>query len=202
MADIQHKDVPESHMHDVKGATVSTEGQILKSTGGASAWVDAPNIGPIDYNDSTTNITPIPLTPNTWTDVPNNGGGAFTNLTYAPTDVTSLLDTTTGYLDFSQLELGDSVIIRIDFKVTPNVNNAGLECRYVLGDGAGEYALSVFEKRLDRGSGIPYDSDKGSFLIYMGDTNTRDNPGKLQVKLSSTGSLTNAGLAILLVGKI
>ena len=43
MADIQHKDVPESHMHDVKGATVSTEGQILKSTGGASAWVDAPN---------------------------------------------------------------------------------------------------------------------------------------------------------------
>jgi len=37
MADVQHKDLPESQLHDVKGATTSTEGQILKSTGGASA---------------------------------------------------------------------------------------------------------------------------------------------------------------------
>ena len=138
----------------------------------------------------------IDLTSDTWTDVPNNGAGAFTNKAYAPNGITELLDVSTGYLDFTQLDLGDSVQVRIDFKVNPNINNATLECRYVLGNGAGGYALKVFEKRLDRGSGIDYDADKGSFLIYMGDDNTRLNAGKLQVKLSSDGKLTNAGVAI------
>ena len=92
--------------------------------------------------------------------------------------------------------MGNSIQVRIDFKINPNINNATLECRYVLGSGGGEYALTVFEKRLDRGSGIDYDANKGSFLIYMGDDNTRLNAGKLQVKLSSAGKLTNAGVAI------
>ena len=158
---------------------------------------NAQALGFIDYNDATGQIS---LTAETWTDVPNDGAGAFTNKSHAPLGVDELLDVSTGYLDFSDLDLGDSVQVRIDFKVSPNVNNAKLQCRYVLGSGAGEYALSVFEKRLDSGSGIDYDSDKGSFLIYMGDENTRGNPGKLQVKLSSAGTLTNAGVAIQVMG--
>ena len=158
---------------------------------------NAQALGFMDYNDATGQIS---LTAETWTDVPNDGAGAFTNKTHAPLGVDELLDVSTGYLDFSDLDLGDSVQVRIDFKVSPNVNNAKLQCRYVLGSGAGEYALSVFEKRLDSGSGIDYDSDKGSFLIYMGDENTRGNPGKLQVKLSSAGTLTNAGVAIQVMG--
>jgi len=149
--------------------------------------------GFIDYNDTTGSIA---LVADTWTDVPNNGLGAFTNKAYAPVGVTELLDTSTGYLDFTDLDLGDTIQVRIDFKVKPNINNATLECRYVLGNGGGQYALTVFEKRLDRGSGIDYDADKGSFLIYMGDDNTRLNDGKLQVKLSSDGELTNSGVAI------
>ena len=161
------------------------------SSAGSSA--STTKIGFIDYNDNTGEID---LTSDTWTDVPNNGAGAFTNKAYAPNGVTELLDVSTGYLDFTQLDLGNSVQVRIDFKVNPNINNATLECRYVLGNGGGEYALTVFEKRLDRGSGIDYDANKGSFLIYMGDDNTRLNDGKLQVKLSSNGKLTNAGVAI------
>ena len=159
-------------------------------------WVSTSStsaVGFIDYNDATGEID---LTSDTWTDVPNNGAGAFTNKAYAPNGITELLDVSTGYLDFTQLDLGNSVQVRIDFKVNPNINNATLECRYVLGNGGGEYALTVFEKRLDRGSGIDYDANKGSFLIYMGDDNTRLNDGKLQVKLSSNGKLTNAGVAI------
>lgn len=150
-------------------------------------------LGFIDYNDNTGTIS-VPA--NTWTDVPNNGAGPYTNKLYAPINVNEILDPTTGYLDFSELDLGDSVQIRIDFKVNPNVNNASLECRYVLGAGAGEYALSVFERRLDKGSGRDYECNKGSFLIYMGDENTRDNPGKLQVRLSSAATLDNAGIAV------
>ena len=71
-----------------------------------------------------------------------------------------------------------------------------LETRYVLGQGAGEYALPVRSRRLDSGSGIPYASEKGSFYIYMGDNNTLGGVGKLQMRLSTAGTMVNNGVAI------
>ena len=151
------------------------------------------HFGFVDYNDNTGSVS---LVADTWTDVPNNKQGAFTNTAYAPNGVTNLMDGNTGYLDFSDLTLGSDVLIRIDFSVTPNTNNSLLETRYVLGQGAGEYNLPVTSRRLDSGSGIPYSSEKGSFYIYMGEDNTLGGVGKLQVKLSTTGTLINAGVAI------
>jgi hypothetical protein len=185
-----------SKLQPENGVIVFDTNENVNKFWNSERWVSISStsaVGFIDYNDNTGEID---LTSDTWTDVPNNGAGAFTNKAYAPNGITELLDVSTGYLDFTELELGDSIQVRIDFKVNPNINNATLECRYVLGNGGGEYALTVFEKRLDRGSGIDYDANKGSFLIYMGDDNTRLNDGKLQVKLSSNGKLTNAGVAI------
>ena len=142
-------------------------------------------VGFIDYNDSTGDID---LTPDTWIDVPNNGAGAFTNKTYKPTTINDVLDDSTGYLDFSELTLGSQLLIRNDFTVTPNTNNSLLEVRYLLGQGAGEYALKFWSERLDSGSGIGYQRVI-SFPIYLGDTNTQGGVGKLQVKLSTNGSL-------------
>jgi hypothetical protein len=145
--------------------------------------------GFIDYNDTT---GPISLIANTWTDVPNNGLGAFSNSLYKPDNVNDVLDTSTGYLDFSELTLGSELIIRNDFKVNPSTNNALLEVRYLLGQGAGEYPLLFWSERLDNGSGIDYQRVL-IFAIYMGDTNTQGGVGKLQIKLSTNGTLTNAG---------
>ena len=145
--------------------------------------------GFMDYNDTTGAVS---LVADTWTDVPNNGAGAFTNKTYKPESVTEIIDTTTGYLDFSDLTLGSEILVRNDFAVTPNTNNSLLEVRYLLGTGAGEYALNFWAERLDNGSGIPYQRVV-SFPIYMGDVNTQGGPGKLQVRLSTPGSITNAG---------
>ena len=145
--------------------------------------------GFMDYNDTTGDVT---LTSDTWTDVPNNGLGAFTNKTYKPTLISEVLDGSTGYLDFSELSLGSQLLIRNDFTVTPNTNNSLLEVRYVLGQGAGEYALKFWSERLDSGSGIGYQRVV-SFPIYMGDTNTQGGVGKLQVKLSTNGTINNAG---------
>ena len=151
--------------------------------------------GFMDYNDSGTSVTPVTLLANTWTDIPNNGAGAFTNSTYKPAGVTDLLDTSTGYLDFSDLVLGSEIIVRNDFSVTPSTNNCLLEARYLLGTGGGQYGLQFWSERLDSGSGIAYQRVT-SFPIYMGDTNTQQNPGKLQVRLSTPGTLVNAGVYI------
>tara|TARA_R100000655_G_scaffold61890_1_gene100289 strand:- start:1846 stop:2433 length:588 start_codon:yes stop_codon:yes gene_type:complete len=167
------------------------------------AWMESVNdhinsrskFGFIDYNDTSTSASPILLVADEWTDIPNDGLGAFTNKLYTPEGVSELLDTSTGYLDFSDIALGSEIIVRNDFTVTPGTNNALLEARYLLGVGAGEYALQFWSERLDNGSGIGYQRVT-SFPIYMGDTNTQSNPAKLQIKLSTTGSVVNAGVYI------
>ena len=61
--------------------------------------------GFIDYND-TSSAGGIFLPANTWVDIPNDGLGAFSNFNYLPQGVTQLIDTSTGYLDCSQLKNG------------------------------------------------------------------------------------------------
>ena len=166
--------------------------------GDSSQWVSvnsgvstpSSKTGWMDYNDSTGSFS---ISADTWTDVPNDGAGSFTNKAYKPAAVTDVLDASTGYLDFSDLPLGSEISLRNDITVTPNTNNALFELRYVLGTGAGEYALNFLSERLDSGSGVAYQRVT-TFPIYMGDTNTKNNAGKLQARLSTPGTIQNAGV--------
>ncbi len=185
------------------GATAANSAQIGNGTNSTSSTIQflssgsvtaeefgrLARMGFVDYNDASGDVS---LTADTWTDVPNDTLGSFTNTTYIPSNVTTLIDDSTGHLDFTELELGQEISIRNDFIITPNTNNALLQVRYVLGTGANEYALLFWSERLDSGSGVAYQRVI-TFPIYMGDTNTRDNPGKLQVKLSTPGTLNNNG---------
>lgn len=153
----------------------------------------------VDYNDAATSSTPISLTANTWTTIPNDGAGAFTNLGFLPDTVTRLLDTSTGEVDPTDLNLGSSLLIRNDFTVTPTVNNSALDFQYTLGNGGGGYTLGLALGRLDKGAGIGYRFSMRVDKIYMGDTNTRDNPIGLQVKCSSDATFVNAGISITVV---
>ena len=151
--------------------------------------------GFIDYNDTSTASTPLALVADTWTTLPNDGLGAFSNDSYAPTGITNVMDSQ-GRISPVQLELGDDFIIRNDFRVNPNVNNAALSFRYVLGGGANTYTLETSLGRLDDGAGKYYPRSLTCDYIYMGDLNTLNNPIALQVKLSTAGSVINAGSVI------
>ena len=152
--------------------------------------------GFIDYNDTTGTINVVA---DTWTTIPNNGQGAFSNDTYKPEGITELMDVADGSIDPTQLNLGDTILIRNDFKVNPNTNNALLEFRYQLGNGGGLYTLETTLGRLDDGSGKDYRFSLKPDLIYMGDTNTISNPIRLQIKMSTNGTLINAGSVIQLI---
>ena len=152
--------------------------------------------GIADYNDTGTSVNPITLIADTWTTLTNDGLGAFTNLSYLPSGVTNLMDTSTGSFDFSELNLGDNCFIRNDFSVTPNTNNALLQLRYRLGSNGNNYTLETILGRLDSGSGKPYRYALVPQMIYMGDLNTKDNPITLQIKLSTNGSVINSGSSI------
>ena len=166
----------------------------FKTIGTGGTTMDG--IGFIDYNDSSGSFS---LSANTWTDLPNDGLGSFTNKTYAPDGVTELMDSNTGYIDPTKTTLGDVLLVRNDFTVNPNTNNALLEFRYVLGGGANAYTLPTIIGRLDSGSGTDYRFTLRADKIYMGDDNTRLNPVKLQVRLSSNATITNSGTVITLI---
>lgn len=148
-----------------------------------------------DYNDTITSASPVTLVDDTWTDIPNNGAGAFSNIKL-PTGVTRLLDPSTGAILLDELPIGSSAIVRMDYTVTPTTNNAALDFRYTLGGGAGAYTLETTVNRLDEGSGREYRQALVTHYIYVGDDNTKDNPIQPQVKLSGGGTLVNAGMVI------
>ncbi len=151
-----------------------------------------------DANDATTSGTPISLSPDTWTTVTNDAAGAFSNTSYLPSGITSLFNGSTGNIDPTQLQLGESILVRNDFQVTPTVNGAFLEFRYQLGTGGGAYTLPKPLGTLSNGGGVAY-RFQFTDLIYMGDTNTRDNEIGLQVRCSEAASLINSGSVVLAI---
>ncbi len=153
------------------------------------------HLGVADYNDTSTATTPLTLVADTWTTLPNDGLGEFSQENL-PSGVTTLLDDTTGSLDISELTQYSDIFVRPDFTVTPDSNNADLEFRFLLGTGAGQYTLPTSFGRLDLGAGIEYRRGLNALYIYAGDSNTIDNPIYLQVKLSASGSVVNAGMAV------
>ena len=110
--------------------------------------------------------------------------------------MTNLLDVSSGCIDCTELELGDSIMVRNDFVVTQGTNNNLLELRYALGTGGGSYTLEHILSRLDSGSVPTYRFSLDASLIYMGDLNTRDNPIFIQLKLGGAGSVVNNGTVI------
>lgn len=152
--------------------------------------------GFIEYNDTATAVTPITLTGGVWTTLTNDGLGPQTIKTFAPSGVTELLDVSTGAIDTSELSLGDGIIVRNAFTVTPNTNNQLLEFRYSAGTGGGAYTIEKTMRRMDSGGSQPYKFGLGTDYIYLGDSNTKDNPIVIQIKSSGTGSVVVGGVVI------
>lgn len=149
------------------------------------------NHGFEDYNATNVALTPAA---DVRTKVLNNGLGAFTNKAYKIPGRGDIWDTVNNRFDWSNagLQLGDTILLRLDFNVTTNSSNNGIEV---------ELDLAV-------GSGAPYSLHIGSqdwrypethqFIvlaeIYMGDTNTLNYPCEIYVKSDTGGeSITYNG---------
>ena len=156
--------------------------------------------GCMDYNDTSTTQQGLQIQSNTWTDIPNDGLGVDTNKANKPQHVTELLDVTTGYLDFSELNIGDAVVIRNDFIIRPQSNNVKAEFRYVVANSTTYYLHKTFP-RLDSGSGVDYEINLSTDYIYIGNEQTRDAAIQMQIRLSANGRLYNTGTAIQVIAK-
>tara|TARA_R100000541_G_scaffold21478_4_gene31438 strand:- start:416 stop:1168 length:753 start_codon:yes stop_codon:yes gene_type:complete len=175
-----------------------TVAEFTSSGASGDVVIASKNGGFMDYNDTATSASPIALQADVWTRITNDGAGAFTNKGFSPYGVTELMNSS-GYIDPTELSLGDFFLVRNDYTLTPATNNQAVQFRYTLGGGGGSYTLSKNMGRMDEGSGIPYRYSLGVDEIYMGDTNTLNNVIGLEIKTSGNGQLVNAGSVVSVV---
>lgn len=192
MPDIQHRNIPEAELHEVRGASTSTAGQILTSTGGASSWAaPSPVAGTLtqgiyDYNDLATSASPIALTSaNTQYEMTNDGLGPFTNKAYAVDGIEDVWDVATNRFDFSGLSLGDTVDIRFDFDIDIGNTNTVVDFALELGIGGNPYQLNVIPPTMDFKVIKSYNVVHWTG-VYMGDNNTLLNPARLLARSDKT----------------
>ena len=152
-----------------------------------------------DYNDAATAITPLVVTGGGGdVQITNDTLGAFTNTAYLPSGVTSIWNSTTNQFDFSQLSLGDMIDIRLELKPTIAGQNSEVEIDLELGVGGSPYTISFGRqsfktsgvKRIDRFNGI-----------YMGDSNTLNNPGRFLIRSDTNLDLVVSGWYVKIIRK-
>jgi hypothetical protein len=182
----EHNSLTGSSLHEPKGADTATNRDVYVADGAASgSFMQPMRIGFWDYNDTATTATPITLTPTaTAVKLTNNGLGSKTNKTYKLDDVAEVWNTSTNQLDFSGLNLGDTVDIRFDITVTTTGANHEILLDLQLAIGATPYTLQV--QRINFKTAGTY-SLVVWFGLYMGDANTLNNPGEIRAQ-SDTGT--------------
>jgi len=117
-----------------------------------------------------------------WTDVPQDRGTSV--LTYLPDAVTSLVDSD-GYVDLTEVAVGDAVIIAPEIQFTTTVTNAIFRVRYTYGTASERI---VHTARLDAGCSYVY-SPQCDFVLPVHDSTINSNPVKIQVWCNEEGSV-------------
>lgn len=139
------------------------------------------------------------LTAQSFTSTPiylqNNGLGAFTNLDYAFSNISNLFNTSTYEFDFSTLELGDKVDIRIDVNIQTTNSNQNAKISLELGIGSTPYEISILDR--DFKTATTHSNITISNLFYIGNTLTKDNPAKLKFTSDASANVLLNGFAII-----
>ncbi len=138
-----------------------------------------------DYNDFATSAAPITVTGGAgWVQMTNDTVGTYTNTDHLPNDVTQLWDAATDEFDFSELEVGDMVDIRLDIEITTPSNNTTVDCQLSLSTGASAFTVHMITGQDYKTAGT-FDSIVYNG-IYMGSQDVIDNGGQVQVQADKT----------------
>lgn len=148
-----------------------------------------------DYNDATTAVTPISVTASTPTVLTNDGAGAFTLKTYKPLGLTEIFNTSTNAFDFSELQLGDIVAIRTDMFVTTTAASQEINVYLDLAQGTASNYQIAFSNSTVKTLGATAHLN-GFNLIYMGNTDTLNNPAQFKIMSPNNCTVVVTGWAV------
>lgn len=131
------------------------------------------------------------LVANTWTTLQNNALGSFTELSFAPDGVSSMLDSTTGRIKLDGLKVGDQVNIRQMISSMGYVNNMPVTFRNYAGQTGQQYAIPFGSTVLmNTGAGVVIGPYAVESRMYIRDENTRLGGILPQIMTSGTSEIT------------
>ncbi len=210
---IEHKNITDAERHEPKGASTALVGTHLIADGeggtdwkenapsgvedasiydvfvsdgvGSGSWKKPTRMGWENYEDTETAGSPIILTPqDTFVKMTNDGLGVKTNTTFKLPEATALWNTVTNQLDFTSLEVGDIVRIRMSLAVTTAGANHDIKLAIRFGLGASEFDIDVAFAAI-KSAGVTIVS--ATLPIFLGDDNIKDNPAEILIQ-SDTGT--------------
>lgn len=142
--------------------------------------------GFVDYNDAATGVTPISVSPSTWTKLTNDTAGPYTKTDALPAGVTSLWSVLNNQLSLAQLPVNSIVTVRADLIVTTSTTNQVVktDIRAAIGT-ASEFTLensaALFKSAGAQKVVVSWD-------FYVGSNDVKNNPA--EIRLWSDASAT------------
>jgi hypothetical protein len=147
-----------------------------------------------DYNDSG---QVVPFVAGVPVSVPCDASGIFTNTLFLP-DGVSLYNSADEQFDFSQLDIGDTVDIRLDIFPTLSAPNQSVTVNLVLASGtANEFRLPFITEQAYKTAGEKELLRYNGF--YIGSADVRDNPAYFEFVSDGSGTLRVNGYYIRVV---
>jgi hypothetical protein len=145
-----------------------------------------------DYADTATTGTPINVTavPAVLT---NNGLGVDTNTTYLPiggNGITQLWNTSSNGFDFSDLNVGDMLDIRMDITVIIASNNTAVDVDLYMGSGGSIVVPFISQQNFKSAGSFDVIRYMG---VYIGSVDVRDSLAQLKISADNNCTCTVNG---------
>ncbi len=141
------------------------------------------------YNDSNTEINKLDIQPGIWTDITCDGLKSGTNIDHLPKSSTRLWDVSSNLIKVDELDNSNYVIVRLQFRITPLVNDAIVSVRVAWTTASNfQFQLTRRSGNLNEGAGVSYELSE-QILVYVGDDDARLGEGKIQIKSDSTAEV-------------
>lgn len=184
---IQHSAIVDPDIHEPKGVATAEAAQVYVADGsGSGVWQSTGNIQQGVWDVHNGDLTPIDLTvADTEYDLTNDGLGA--NSYASPiAGVPLVWDASLQQFDFSSLDIGDTVDIRLDIEFVSSGANDAIDIDLVLAYGnVNEYRVPFISEQSYKTAGTHRVTTLNS--IYIGNVLTRDNPARFVARSDTTG---------------
>jgi hypothetical protein len=196
-----------TELEDTPNSLVPDKMVVVNSTGTALIFQDQPeppaeylnSVGYFDYNDLATQTTPLNAVANVALKLTNDTEGANTSTDQNPYGVSYVWDYTTNQFNFSELEVGDTIDVRVHVQVTTTTSNqkVSLSAKFGIGSVA-EFTNSIFETTF-KTSGLHEISFVAPF--YMGSTYITDYPAELYLTTDASATVKVDGWYVRILRK-
>ena len=136
-------------------------------------------IGFADYNDAATGVTPISVSPGTWTKLTNDKLGPFTVNDSLPFGITTVWNSTTNQFELSELPVKTMVEFRADIEVTTTGPSKMVKSRLAMGIGsASQFYLPTTESTFKSAAAHQMVSN---IPFYIGSNDIKNYPAEYQI---------------------